>query len=275
MLVSASGGQALLAARPSLQKARQMRRKEGRRRIDHARAIVHGVAPQLELQTTTRSCAPATALVELSRTASIVVVGTRGLGRVGSLLLGSVSAAVCARAMCPVAVARPPFSADDDTVGPVVVGIDAGVESAPALEVAFDLASVDGVDLDVVHNWSVRPRFSPSSYLDQLEQRDEHERAMEIALAGFEDTYPDVTVHRHLPQGNPVDTLVILSQTATAVVVGARPAPGRRGSLASVSRAVLENAHAPVVVVRSAAASRPSRGSVVTTSGSARERAGR
>jgi nucleotide-binding universal stress UspA family protein len=51
--------------------------------------------------------APAHALVERSREAQLLVVGSRGHGNLVGLVLGSVSHAVLQHAHCPVAVVRP------------------------------------------------------------------------------------------------------------------------------------------------------------------------
>ena len=48
--------------------------------------------------------APAAALIAESQTADLLVVGTRGLGGLRELLLGSVSHACCQHAHCPVLV---------------------------------------------------------------------------------------------------------------------------------------------------------------------------
>jgi Universal stress protein family len=51
---------------------------------------------------------PAEALVDLSADAELLVVGSRGHGVVGELLLGSVSHAVVLHAVCPVVVVPSP-----------------------------------------------------------------------------------------------------------------------------------------------------------------------
>jgi nucleotide-binding universal stress UspA family protein len=92
----------------------------------------HAAHPGLSVRSTVIAGGGASALVELSRNASLVLVGSRGHGGFADLLLGSVAAQVASHAHAPVIVVRPPV--DDPasrgaarlsrTSGPVVVGID-------------------------------------------------------------------------------------------------------------------------------------------------------
>jgi nucleotide-binding universal stress UspA family protein len=62
--------------------------------------------PDVRLEKEVVAVAPAQALVDASEGASLVVVGSRGLGFFSGLLLGSISQTVLQRAQCPVAVVR-------------------------------------------------------------------------------------------------------------------------------------------------------------------------
>jgi nucleotide-binding universal stress UspA family protein len=70
--------------------------------------------PNVDVQTHVRQGRPADVLVDASKSAELVVVGSRGRGGFRGLLLGSVSRSVLHRARCPVAVVRPFLPDDSD-----------------------------------------------------------------------------------------------------------------------------------------------------------------
>lgn len=218
---------------------------------DHALGIVRKLAPELTVDVATPRGDARQALLDHSDRASLVVVGTRGRGVVPALLLGSVSAATTEHARCSVAVVRSTVARTGDVPGRVVVAVDGGPASTAALELAFDLASTEGQELDAVHVWSAHDTFvDTSSYAQRLEQQDEHERLFSESLSGYQEKYPDVAVSRRMPDGGVVSTLVGLSDRASALVVGSRGRTGVRAVLGSVGRDVVERANCTVLVAR-------------------------
>ena len=91
---------------------------------------------------------PRTLLLDASRDATLLVVGSRGLGPITSLLIGSVSCAVAEQARCPVVVVRPQVRHKRRGI---VVGVDGSSASEAALEFAFAQASIRCQPLAAVH----------------------------------------------------------------------------------------------------------------------------
>ncbi len=79
---------------------------EAQARLDRALAPWRTKHPELVIEAVVVRDRPAHALVSRAATAQLVVVGSRGRGALGGLLLGSVSQAVIHHAHCPVAVVR-------------------------------------------------------------------------------------------------------------------------------------------------------------------------
>lgn len=83
--------------------------------------------------------------------ASMVVVGSRGLGGFRGLLLGSVSRQLCEHAHCPVTVVRHLPTDAPVQLRTMVVGIDGSEHAARALALAADLAERTGARIVAAH----------------------------------------------------------------------------------------------------------------------------
>ena len=190
-------------------------------------------------------------LVDLSKEAQMVVVGSRGRGPFARSLLGSVSSSLIRHAHCPVAVIH-----DEDPLmphpaeAPVLVGIDGSPVSELATAIAFQEASLRGVELIAMHVWSdVDVNDFPA--IDWPAMKPAAEEILAERLAGWQERYPDVTVRRVVECDHPTYHLVKQSESAQLVVVGSHGRGGFAGMLlGSVSAALAHSARMPVIVAR-------------------------
>jgi nucleotide-binding universal stress UspA family protein len=81
-------------------------RAEAPRTAEHCLGTWTEKYPDVDVRVEVAEGQAARELVEVSRTAGLLVVGTRGHGGLAGMLLGSVSHAVLRHAHCPVVVAR-------------------------------------------------------------------------------------------------------------------------------------------------------------------------
>ena len=227
---------------------------EGKKAIMHAMKIAEDAMPADRKVAIGRELvysAPALALIKMSDDAEMIVVGTSGRGLLARGVLGSVSSTVVRQANCPVAVIHDEDLPDPGA--PVLVGIDGSPVSELATEIAFDEASRRGVDLLALYAWS---DVTVNDILDVLELdwatvEPEAERRLAESLAGFQEHYPDVTVHRLVVCDRPARQLAEKSESAQLVVVGSHGRGGLAGmALGSVSNAVLHSVRVPVIVAR-------------------------
>ncbi|APA98419.1 universal stress protein [Nocardia seriolae] len=212
-----------------------------------ARVAASGAALAISTEVTMEPIIPQ--LLELSRSARVVVVGSRGVGTLRRGLLGSVSTAVTHHAHCPVAVIHGAAAADPVSARlPVVVGVDGTPNSEPAIEIAFREASLRKVALTAVHAWSdlIGP---PVPGWDSV--RDQESEVLGERLAGFRERYPDVEVKRILVMDRPAHALLDESENAQLLVVGSHGRGGFTGMLlGSTSNALLHTADCPTLIVR-------------------------
>lgn len=202
----------------------------------------------LGVETVVADPPPIPVLIDRSKDALTMVVGTHGYGAVGRALLGSVSSALVRHAHCPVAVIPEADGADvAERVGrPVVVGVDGSAEGALAIDIAFDEASRRGVGLVAVTVWSEFFR-----YVSRDEMAEQARAIQSESLAGRTERYPDVDVVRVVVEDRPARRLLREADKAQLVVVGSRGRGGFAGmTLGSVSRAVVHRSEVPVIVAR-------------------------
>jgi nucleotide-binding universal stress UspA family protein len=227
---------------------------KARQAIERARRVVveQKTEPRPKVHVEVSYAGVLATLVDASRNAEMIVVGTRGVEEFGWYRLGSVSSGLLHHASCPVVVVRDPDSVGRESRddAPVLVGIDGSPASEKAIALAFDEASRRRVPLVALHAWSDVGVF-PILGMDWHVYRDEGDEALGERLAGWQEIYPDVQVRRRVVCDVPARWLVDESESAQLVVLGSRGRGGFDGlHLGSVSSAVAQSARIPVIVVR-------------------------
>ncbi|RDI55297.1 universal stress protein [Nocardia mexicana] len=215
-----------------------------------ARLAAPGESPVITTEVTTEPIIPH--LIERSRRARMLAVGSRGLGAFQRGLLGSVSTAVTRHAHCPVAVVHSSSATDSVSADkPVLVGVDGSENSLPALEIAFEEASRRKVGLVALHAWSDVSAGLDPSILGWDAIHDTEDAVLAESLAGYAERYPDVPVRRILVRDRPVRSLLQESENAQLTVVGSHGRGGFAGMLlGSTSTALLHSVECPMIVVR-------------------------
>jgi len=193
--------------------------------------------------------------------AELIVIGSRGLGTVSAVLVGSTALELMAFGSCPVAVVpdrepRPP-------VGRVTVGVDGSAPARAAAAWAFGAAAERGAELRAV----TAPRRVTRARFGALEEpadgtgedpaveaaAEEARRLLSESIAGERGLHPDVRVEEVVQTGHAAKVLCARAEDADLLVVGTRGRGGFTGLLlGSVSQAVLSHSPCPVVAVRAA-----------------------
>ncbi|SLB50493.1 Universal stress protein [Mycobacteroides abscessus subsp. bolletii] len=221
--------------------------------LDQAKDHVVALHPRLEVATALVKAQPIPTLIDLSRDALLTVVGSTGLGRFTGMMAGSVSVALIAKGHSPVVVIRESGTPAD---GPVIVGVSDSPSSEDAIAWGFEEASMRGAELVAVHVWNDVPpgyvyAYTAWSRMDWAADEQQQAKILAERLAGWQEKYPDVTVHRVVAMGNPADVLLRRAQHAQLTVVGSRGRGDVAGFfLGSTSHALIHQAACPVLIAR-------------------------
>ena len=195
----------------------------------------------------------ASALLDASDGADLLVVGARGLGGFRALLLGSVSQQCLHHATCPLAIVREAVDEVGDTSGRIVVGIDGSETARRAFQWAVDAGRLYQTPVEVVLAWgyfhSVGDPFVPIAFAsDPLP--DKARRTIDSFVDSVDTSGLPAPVTRTVSSGTAAAAILHAAEGADLVVVGSRGLGGFTGLLlGSVSHQIVHHAKCPVVVV--------------------------
>ena len=225
--------------------------------VTEAVRAVSGRHPELDVHVDVLEGGAVEALAGAAAEAEMVVLGSRGHGRVVGFLLGSVGRQVIAEATRPVVLVRAGDRPAAEAAGrDVVVGQHGGPDdSAEVLRFAFETAAARGATVRAVRAWTLPPVFaySPGSLklLDEAGGLEPYEKqALAEALQPWRERFPGVPVAEHVEMGSAGQVLLSVAARAQLMVVGRRAhrmAVGAR--IGSVTYGVLHHAECPVAVV--------------------------
>ncbi|MET8328905.1 universal stress protein [Streptomyces sp. NPDC005181] len=237
--------------------SQEAQRREAEELLAESVGRVAQVAPTLHTSTLAPLDFPAAALTALSEHASLLVLGSRGLGGFRALLIGSNSLATASMARCPVVVIHSGRADEEgeeaaETFSDIVAGVAADESSEAVLDFAFEAAtSRPGARLRIVHGWTMfSSMLSGGPVFDRDAAEGAAERALAELTAGRRGQYPQVEVVQEPVHGSASRTLVTASATAALTVIGRRKGGEELGfGLSPVAQTTLTHALGPVAVV--------------------------
>ncbi len=213
--------------------------------------------PDLEVDVAGSLFSAKVALGERSTTASMMVLGSHGRGRIGAMLLGSTAYSVAGYSRCPVVVVRA-GSGTDTLPGPdkpVVVGMNGTGGSERAVDIGADVAREWGAPLLVATVWAPPSGNRKPAGYDSVEAaksalQDAAEKANADMLQRATTAHSDIQIDGTVIEGHRVDGLIEAGERGGLLVVGTHGQGSLAGSsLGATTLGVLSQSSAPVMVV--------------------------
>ncbi|MFE3289194.1 universal stress protein [Rhodococcus sp. NPDC059234] len=214
-------------------------------------AAVAQTGNHLEVQTIVAVGQPSSVLLAQSESATMLVVGSTGVGFFPRMLLGSTAAALAAQAQCPIVLIRDTCQELPTTrrPRPVVVGV-----SGTHLDDALIGAGIHEARTRATHVLAVRAEyaFRPDPHARrEAAAVDEFEEEIRGRSERWQTALPGVRVDALLTQGSPQAVLTTLSTHAQLVVVGSRGRGQVEGAvLGSTSQSLIYHGRCSILVYR-------------------------
>ncbi|MFJ8851963.1 universal stress protein [Streptomyces sp. NPDC102437] len=217
-----------------------------------------GAHPRLDISTESFDGQPAASLARAAAGASMLVLGSRGLGTLRGFVLGSIGMAVIHGVEQPVVLVRASEDALPHAQGrhlnrDVVVGVDTARPCDALLSFAFDEASRRACTLRALHTWMLPPLAGyGAAYSREANTRiAETERTgLDDMLRPWRDMYPAVDLDARATLGPASEQLLEAGSGAGLMVVGRRIRRSPVGRhIGPIAHAVLHHSTAPVAVI--------------------------
>jgi nucleotide-binding universal stress UspA family protein len=192
---------------------------------------------------------PVGALVDVGRTARMVVLEHRHLSRLSRIVNRTVAGGVAAHLRVPV-VAVPSGWHEDQRRGVVVAGIDVPERSQEVLRAALAEAHARGARLRAVHSWSLTGPYEEAMAGDEVRRWSDRSRAeVRAAIDALGDLSAAMETDVQVVHGRAAEALVAASADAELLVIGRHDPLVPIGShVGPVARAVLREATCPVLL---------------------------
>ncbi|MBF6182247.1 universal stress protein [Nocardia otitidiscaviarum] len=186
-------------------------------------------------------------LLELSRSADLIALGTADIGLFAHMVLGSTALAVSRAARCPVALIRRTPAGS----GPVLVVVSAWHTARPALRHAFRAAAALRTDVVVARLWQGRSWAAPG-YPAPVGAV-----VSDARIRHCQRDFPTVSVRPITVVGDAVSAVERFSTAARLVVIGNDGTADYPSRLRRIARDLVHHAPCPVLLIPDAPAALP------------------
>lgn len=202
--------------------------------VASAERAVHDVFSRIEstgkpvkLESEILHCPPVTALLEASRSADLLCVGSAGFVHATKGRLGSTAAAVTASAHCPVAIVPATAGLKQHSKALILAGVDGSPADNTVLERSVAEAHLRAAPVRVFR--TRRHRRSGTDHAHALPEHSPHLAELEHRFTHWRRNYPDLDIESVPEHDGLLNYLEHLQRTATpiqlVVVDPLRPGP--------------------------------------------------
>jgi nucleotide-binding universal stress UspA family protein len=218
--------------------------------LEDAEAVVRRTAPGAAVTSRIARGVPAATLVEASKTASLLIMGSDKSSRMEGLTYGTLPLRVAARSHCPLVVVPGSWTPLE---GPVLLCVGENEQGHAPEAFAIQQATVRKAPLDLIHVWAASPIY-PAQFSDTglvyESMKESHRQVLSGAAEYIRSANPDLEVREILREGRRLPPLVEAGERSQLMVIG-RHGTGilRELLMGATAHDVLLNPPCPVAVV--------------------------